>query len=172
LQCSPPKTLDEGLKQRTQDYDGTRIYFPNSAGDPVGSGGTVLGDTLYWHNWRDYMHYESLNHLPEVRLSATVSPKSTVAAEIGKGNDMYTVTLSNNSSAPVVQTRIRAIGSATHEDVLPAFYSDNYFSLMPGESKTVTVEFNPKYLKSVRPVFEFSGWNTKVEIIDQSVNIQ
>jgi hypothetical protein len=38
-ESSPPKTLDDGLKQRTQDYDGTRIYFPNSAADPVGSGG-------------------------------------------------------------------------------------------------------------------------------------
>ncbi|MBN2321192.1 MAG: discoidin domain-containing protein [Acidobacteria bacterium] len=128
--------------------------------------GNVLGDTLYWHNRKDYMHYESLNDIPEVRLRAAVSPKSTVAGEIGKGNDLYTVTLSNNSSAPAVQTRIRTISSATGEDILPAFYSDNYFSLMPGESKTVTVEFHPKYLKGGRPVFELSGWNTRVATID------
>ena len=132
--------------------------------------GNVLGDTLYWHNWKDYMRYESLNRLPEVRLRAAVSPKSTVAGEIGKGNDLYAITLSNNSSAPAVQTRIRTISSATGEDILPAFYSDNYFSLMPGESKTVTVEFNPKYLKGGRPVFELSGWNTKAETIDRTKN--
>ena len=133
-----------------------------------GSSGNVLGDTLYWHNWKDYMHYESLNRLPEVRLRAALSPKSTVAGEIGEGNDLYAITLSNNSSAPAVQTRIRTISSATDEDILPAFYSDNYFSLMPGESKTVTVEFNPKYLKGGRPVFELSGWNTKAETIGLS----
>ena len=127
--------------------------------------GNALGDTLYWHNWKNYMRYESLNLLPEVRLRAAVSPKSTVAGEIGKGNDLYTITLSNNGSAPAVQTRIRTISSATGEDILPAFYSDNYFSLMPGESKTVTVEFKPKYLKGGRPVFELSGWNTKAETI-------
>jgi hypothetical protein len=126
----------------------------------------VLGDTLYWHNWKDYMRYESLNQLPEVRLRASVSSKSTVAGEIGKGNDRYIITLSNNSSAPALQTRIRAISSSTNEDILPAFYSDNYFSLMPGESKTVAVEFNPKYAKGGSPVFELSGWNTKVETID------
>jgi beta-galactosidase/beta-glucuronidase len=27
-ESAPPKTLDSGLKQRTRDYDGTRIYFP------------------------------------------------------------------------------------------------------------------------------------------------
>jgi hypothetical protein len=130
-----------------------------------GSSGTVLGDTLYWHNRKDYMRYESLNRLPAVRLRAAVSPKSTVAGEIGEGNDLYAITLSNNSSAPAVQTRIRTVSSATDEDILPAFYSDNYFALMPGESKTVTVEFNPKRLKGGRPVFELSGWNTKAATI-------
>jgi hypothetical protein len=128
--------------------------------------GRVLGDTLYWHNWKDYMRYESLNGLPEVRVRAAVSPKSTVDGDIGKGNNLYTITLSNNSSTPAVQTRIRTISSVTYEDVLPAFYSDNYFSLMPGEKKTVTVEFNPKHLKGGQPVFELSGWNTKAEAID------
>jgi HK97 family phage major capsid protein len=65
---------------------------------------------------------------------------------------------------------IRTISSTTNEDILPAFYSDNYFSLMPGESKTVTVEFNPKYLKGGRPVFKLSGWNTKAETIDRTEN--
>ncbi len=133
-----------------------------------GNSGNVLGDTLYWHNWKDYMHYESLSRLPEVRLSAAVSPKFTVAGETGKCNDLYTIALSNNSGAPAVQTRIRTISSATGEDILPAFYSDNYFSLMPGESRTVTVEFNPKHLQGGRPVLELSGWNTKLETIDRA----
>jgi hypothetical protein len=124
--------------------------------------GHVLGDTVYWHNWKSYMRYESLTLLPEVQVRAVVSPKSTVTGEIGKGNHRYTITLSNNSPTPAVQTRIRSINSATGEDILPAFYSDNYFALMPGESKAVTVEFDPKYLKGSRPVFELSGWNTKV----------
>lgn len=140
-----------------------RLTVKNSFGD-------ILGDTLYWHNWKNYMHYESLNDLPEVRLRASVSPKSTVSGEIGKDNDLYTITLSNNGSAPAVQTRIRTIGSATGKDILPAFYSDNYFSLMPGESRTVIVEFNPKYLKGGRPVFELSGWNTQVETINRTGN--
>jgi len=35
---------------------------------------------------------------------------------------------------------------------------------MPGDSKNITVEFNPKHLKGNRPVFEFSGWNTAMEV--------
>ena len=129
--------------------------------------GNVLGDTLYWHNWKNYMHYESLNSLPEVSIQATVSPKATVTGKIGKGNYLYTLSLANNSSTPAVQTRIRTINPMTNQDILPAFYSDNYFSLMPGESKTITVEFNSKHLKGGTPVFELSGWNTKVKRINR-----
>jgi hypothetical protein len=132
------------------------------------SSSNVLGDTLYWHNWKNYMRYESLNSLPEVTLRASVSPKPPIAGEIGNGNHLYIITLSNNGSAPAVQTRIRTISSATGEDLLPAFYSDNYFSLMPGESKTVTVEFKPKYLKGGEPIFKLSGWNTKAEKINST----
>jgi hypothetical protein len=132
--------------------------------------GNALGDTLYWHNRKDYMRYESLNLLPAVRIHADVSAASAVAGEIGKGNVLYTILLANNSAEPAVQTRIRTISSATNEDILPAFYSDNYFSLMPGESKTVTVEFNPKYLKGGKPIFELSGWNTQTEAINQTEN--
>jgi hypothetical protein len=45
--------------------------------------------------------------------------KSTVAGEIGNGNDPYTITLFNIGSAPAAQTRIRTISSVTNEDVLP-----------------------------------------------------
>ncbi len=130
--------------------------------------GNTLGDTLYWHNWKDYMRYESLTGLPEVRLDAAVSPQSAVTREIGRGNALYTITLTNNGPAPAVQTRIRTVGSVTGEDILPAFYSDNYFALMPGESKKVTVEFRPERLQGQTPVFELSGWNTRVETVGRT----
>ena len=38
-ESNPPETIDKGLRKLTHEYDGARIYFPNSAGDPVGSGG-------------------------------------------------------------------------------------------------------------------------------------
>ena len=154
-----------GIKLGTADFSQSPtdlVFIRLTATD---ASGKTLGESFYWHNWKDYMRYESLNTLPEVRVNAAVSAKSAVKEGIGKGNDRYTVTLTNKSSEPAVQTRIRTLNGETKEDILPAFYSDNYFALMPGESKTVTVEFNPKHLKGGRPAFELSGWNTAVEII-------
>lgn len=61
------------------------------------------------------------------------------------GVSLYDITLTNVGDAPAVQARIRA------EDengvvVLPAYYSDNYVVLMPGESITITAEFEDKYV--------------------------
>ena len=36
---NPAPTLNEGLAELTKRLDGTRLYFPNSAAEPVGSGG-------------------------------------------------------------------------------------------------------------------------------------
>ena len=38
-----------------------------------------------------------------------------------------------------MMTRLMARGSKTQARLLPVIYSDNYFFLMPGESKTVTI---------------------------------
>ncbi|MGC8538989.1 MAG: glycoside hydrolase family 2 protein [Phycisphaerae bacterium] len=43
--------------------------------------------------------------------------------------------------------------------ILPAFIDDNYFSLMPGESKTVTIEFHHEDTGGRNPIIEISGWN-------------
>jgi hypothetical protein len=112
------------------------------------------------------MRYEALNRLPEVRLRAAVSPGVTVDGETGRGNIRYTLTFRNDGPAPAVQTRIRTTAGATERDILPAFYSDNYFGLMPGESRTVTVEFDPRRLDGERPRFLLGGWNTRPETIE------
>ena len=42
--------------------------------------------------------------------------------------------------------------------VRPSFYTDNFFSLMPGESKSVTIETADQNLKNT-PVLVIKGWN-------------
>jgi beta-galactosidase/beta-glucuronidase len=121
------------------------------------SAGKVLGDTYYWHNRAVYQDYRDLNSLPEVGLETAVYPQP------GAGNGRYAVRVKNPGTAPAVQTRIRALDDAG-EDILPIFYSDNYFTLMPGESKIIDVEFDPNQGKGL-PRFSFGGWNTAAQVI-------
>jgi exo-1,4-beta-D-glucosaminidase len=45
------------------------------------------------------------------------------------------------------------------DEVLPVFWSDNYFSLLPGESKEVDASFAAEDLHGATPVLEVGGWN-------------
>ena len=45
------------------------------------------------------------------------------------------------------------------EEILPVFWDDNYFSLLPGETKEVTAEFAAADLNGKPPALEVGGWN-------------
>jgi len=55
--------------------------------------------------------------------------------------------------------------------VLPVFYSDNYLSLAPGESSTVTIEAATKDLQGDEPLVEVDGYNVDVKPVDGPVSI-
>lgn len=114
----------------------------------------ILGENLYWHNYQEYQNYRALSGLPAVGLTAQAAEKKLACNSCG-----YTVAITNNSGTPALQVRIRTLSSTGGQDVLPVFYSDNYFTLLPGDSKTVTLEFNPKNLQGDEPVFHIDGFN-------------
>ncbi len=45
------------------------------------------------------------------------------------------------------------------EDVAPIFWSDNYFSLLPGEKLRVTARYDDPALAGKEPVLEMEGYN-------------
>ena len=47
--------------------------------------------------------------------------------------------------------------------MLPVFYSDNYVSLLPGESKTITIEAPASALGADQPLVVVDGWNVTVK---------
>jgi hypothetical protein len=44
--------------------------------------------------------------------------------------------------------------------VRPSFYTDNFFSLLPGESKTILIETALEDMPA-KPTFVVKGWNVK-----------
>ena len=52
--------------------------------------------------------------------------------------------------------------------VLPVFYSDNYLSLLPGETKTLNIEAAPADLEGDTPVLAVDGWNVTVNPVQAS----
>jgi len=55
--------------------------------------------------------------------------------------------------------RLKVSGEESGERILPALYSDNYISLMPGESKSVRMSVKTEDSRGEKPMVEISGFN-------------
>ena len=78
-----------------------------------------------------------------------------------------TVDIKNAGKNIALMTRLKVLRDRSKERVLPVYYSDNYFSLLPGETKQVILEFNAKDLQGENPVLGIEGWNIDyMEIVE------
>ena len=125
-------------------------------------------DISTWTPTKTFADYGALNTLPEVDLD--VSAESHVEASKGS----TTVTLRNPSRALAFAIRLKVDraesgrasgGNGTDEEVLPVLWEDNYFALLPGESRQVTASYNAKDLGRAAAVVEVQGWNVKAKLV-------
>ena len=75
------------------------------------------------------------------------------------------ITLTNHSTVPAVMLRLNLKGD-DGEQILPAIYSDNYLHLMPGETRTITVEWKTEDTRGSRPLIEITGMNVQKNTIE------
>jgi beta-mannosidase len=117
----------------------------------------VLSSNFYWR--ADPAHpndLTALNRLPRVTLQA-----GAARHDVG-GKCFVKVTLRNPTSAVALMAHIQLRRAASGRRVLPVFYSDNYISLLPGESRTLTVEAAQADLGGEAPLIVVDGWNVDV----------
>jgi exo-1,4-beta-D-glucosaminidase len=76
-------------------------------------------------------------------------------------NSSLTVIAENRSDSVAFMIHPRLIRGKGGDDVTPIFWSDNYFSLLPGEKKTVTVRFDSAPLRGAAPELVVEGWNVE-----------
>lgn len=116
--------------------------------------GKVVSDNFYWRG-NKRRDYTAINGLAPVKLKVTST--STRA----NGKYYIRAKISNPAASPVIAfgIRVQAVNAATREQILPAITNDNYFSLLPGESKDITFEFDAALLG-----------NDKVELLADPYN--
>jgi Exo-beta-D-glucosaminidase Ig-fold domain/Glycosyl hydrolases family 2/Concanavalin A-like lectin/glucanases superfamily/Glycosyl hydrolases family 2, TIM barrel domain len=112
--------------------------------------GTVLSDNFYWPA-ADDRGARRLNRLPAEPLAITA------AVATGGADDKVTVTLRNDGPAPVLLAKLTLFG-AKGERILPAYYSDNYVSLLPGETRSLTIAY-PAEPPTGAARLTLRGWN-------------
>ncbi|MEJ2617820.1 MAG: glycoside hydrolase family 2 TIM barrel-domain containing protein, partial [Ignavibacteriaceae bacterium] len=109
-------------------------------------------------NPEDYFDiFEELNRMPQVPLK--VSFKDPHIKFNLKGNGLTTLHISNPSDNLAFFVGIKMIDES---ETFKSDYSDNYFALLPGESRDIIITITNKEQKTLpRQVsFEVAGWNT------------
>lgn len=131
--------------------------------DLLDANGKLVSTNFYWqHVSQD--EFESLQKLPTATLEAN-------ASETASGNNtLLTVTLVNRSSAVALLTHVQLHGNKSGKRVLPVFYSDNYLSLVPGESRVITIEAATRDLNGETPLIEVDGYNVEVRPVEGPVS--
>jgi mannosylglycoprotein endo-beta-mannosidase len=94
--------------------------------------------------------YSGLQNMPASQLA-------TIAKQASRGK--IKVDLANPANAPVAFfNRLSLINAQTGQRLLPAFYSDNYISVLPGEHKTIFIDYDASQYAEM-PMLSISGWN-------------
>jgi beta-galactosidase/beta-glucuronidase len=112
--------------------------------------GQMLSENFYWLGGSSAA-YRKLNRMPEASISAT--------AHADKGR--VTVSLQNSEKVAALSMKLTLL-QADGGRVLPAYYSDNYVSLLPGEKREITVEF-PEAVSAAR--LAIRGWNVTAQTV-------
>jgi hypothetical protein len=117
----------------------------------------LISQNLYWLG-ANSTAYRELNNLPAVKLNATAT---TATSE-----DMATLTvqLTNPSQSASLENKLTLVNANDNTRILPAYYSDNYISLLPNESRTVEIEY-PRTAAHSLTALNLRGWNATPQVI-------
>ncbi|WP_263381551.1 glycoside hydrolase family 2 protein [Granulicella arctica] len=119
--------------------------------------GSLLSTNFYWRGMPDHPDdLTALNDLHPVTLEMKASRKDE------DGKCLIAVTLHNPGSQVALMTHLQLRRQKSGERVLPVYYTDNYISLTPGETRTLSIEASVEALKGEMPLVVVDGWNVAV----------
>jgi hypothetical protein len=119
--------------------------------------GKLISDNFYWRGLPEKQDdLKALGDLPTVTLDAKVTRSDL------QGMSLLSVTLHNPGARVALMAHLQLRRKGSGERVLPVYYSDNYVSLLPNESRTITIEVATSDLKGEAALVVVDGWNVGV----------
>jgi exo-1,4-beta-D-glucosaminidase len=146
-------------------------YFVILALSPAGPGKpfsqnfywlSTAPETLDWDksDWyhtptKTFADFTALNTLPsaDVEVSAETRPQGADCVSI--------VTVRNLGRTLAFAVHLSVKKGAAGEEILPVLWEDNYFALLPGETRRVWATYSARDLIQATPVVEAEAWNMK-----------
>ena len=113
--------------------------------------GEVLSRNFYWLG-AENDSYRRLNRLAAASITATAKSART-------GDTVRVqVELRNSGTVVALQAKLTLVNAADGSRILPAYYTDNYIALLPGETRTLEIEYPAKAASGAAQI-GLRGWN-------------
>ena len=121
---------------------------------------STVADVLDWTKRQWYItptkvhgDFSEIANLPPVTLDVKT------AFDHDGADNLALVTVKNPGPAVAFFVRLRVLKSKDGEQILPSMWSDNYVSLLPGETRTLTARWRPEDAPGATPAIVVDGWN-------------
>ena len=112
----------------------------------------VLADNYYWLNQNN--DYTAFNKLPAPSITIN---QGVVTKKDGKTKYEFEI---DNEDGLAYMVALKVVGEKSKSELLPSYWSDNYVTLLPNESKKVSVELFDIDVTE-KPILEYSTYNTE-----------
>jgi len=114
------------------------------------SAGKVISHNVYW--LAGDADYKTLNSMQKTSVQAKLS-----AVQKEKSQNSWTIQITNTTTK--IAFFIRPQLMLDGEELLPSYWTSNYFTLAPNETTTVSVGCPLAKLNGKTPLIKISGWN-------------
>jgi exo-1,4-beta-D-glucosaminidase len=137
--------------------------------------GKQLSDNFYWLSTKpdvlDWKHKKDTVYTPQAEFADLTGlgtlPQVNVGVQAAKEEQGAKagarLTVRNPSASLAFMVHLRFTKGKGGEDLTPIFWSDNYFSLLPGEEREITAGYDPEDLDGKAAVLEVDGYNVAAQ---------
>jgi hypothetical protein len=133
--------------------------------------GKQISQNFYWRGTE--AHPDDLSALDQMKV---VKLEAKASYEGIEGHSIVQVTLHNPTSAIALMTHLqlrhRSGVTGPEERVLPVYYSDNYLTLVPGETRTISIDSDDAEIRHSGAIIAIDGWNVDVSSLGSPVPIK
>jgi Exo-beta-D-glucosaminidase Ig-fold domain/Concanavalin A-like lectin/glucanases superfamily/Glycosyl hydrolases family 2/Glycosyl hydrolases family 2, TIM barrel domain/Beta-galactosidase jelly roll domain len=119
--------------------------------------GKVLSQNLYWLGSKP-SSYRQLTRLAPALLKIAAS--SSTSGDTVKVN----VQITNTGAVASLENKLTLMSVKSGDRILPAYYSDNYVSLLPGEVRSIEIEY-PVDKGQGSTEIALRGWNSSPQTV-------
>lgn len=158
-------TVVENIASKLKMLNGVNFVHLN-----LYKGTEQISTNTYWlQKENDYQSLTGMQKaelsVKEIRRASQAGSKTAASLPANQilSHDTKTYVIENTSRQMAFFVNLAVVNAMTSEEVLPSYWSDNYFSLAPGEKKTIEFRCDKNNLPhSAQLIVE--GWNVEKKI--------